>query len=90
MDEIVYKLKTASLIITDLYLECKYNSKATQEKSKFKVSKAAFGFKVNFDDLELGPLKIFGFGVLFEYENGPNPSGVTKKKRGKLTTAPIY
>ena len=60
---VVKELRGAALYVTDLALSAEYS----EENDKYEVTSAAFGFRVEFAGLELGPVKLAGFGVLFEY-----------------------
>jgi hypothetical protein len=78
---VVKQLREAALYVTDLYIAAQYNE-GTQ---KYELRNASFGFRVEFSELELGPVKIVGFGVLFEYTKDPAVEGAAT---GKLTTRP--
>ena len=82
---VVKQLREAALYVTDLYLSANYEEDPPGSgQKKFVVQNAAFGFRVEFSELELGPVKIVGFGVLFEYTVDKSVSGGS----GKLTTRP--
>ncbi|WP_017931784.1 hypothetical protein [Robiginitomaculum antarcticum] len=68
------KLLSSSLIVTDLAISATYDDTA----GTLTVDSAAFGFRVEFDDIKLGPVELVGFGVLFEYS--------VTAKTGKLTS----
>jgi hypothetical protein len=83
--EVVKQLREAALYVTDMYLSANYMEDPPQSgQKKFVVQDAAFGFRVEFSELELGPVKIVGFGVLFEYTVDKTGNGGS----GKLTTRP--
>jgi hypothetical protein len=84
---VVNQLQNAALYVTDLYLSANYMEESQGAAKKFIVQNAAFGFRVEFSELELGPVKIVGFGVLFEYTVDKSvPAGGV----GKLTTRPQH
>lgn len=78
---VVTQLREAALYVTDLYIAAQYNDTT----KTYELRNASFGFRVEFYQLELGPVKIVGFGVLFEYTKDPAIEGGST---GKLTTRP--
>jgi hypothetical protein len=82
---IATKLLEAQLFITDMALNASYVKNEATGKKEFKVSSAAFGFRVEFDELKIGPVQLVGFGVLFEYTVDENGKGGD----GRLTTIPV-
>ena len=60
---VVNNLRNMALIITDMALSADYD----EDKGEYVVTDAAFGFRVEFADLSIGPVTLAGFGVLFEY-----------------------
>lgn len=72
LQEIVQSLLAAVLYVTDLQITAAYN----ETEEKYKVSNAAFGFRVDLNAMPVGPLTLHGFGILFEYtaETGSAPS----------------
>lgn len=81
LEPVVKQLREAALYVTDLYIAAQYN----EDTSTYELRNASFGFRVEFAELELGPVKIVGFGVLFEYTKDPAIEGAAV---GKLTTRP--
>ncbi|MEO9827712.1 MAG: hypothetical protein ABJF50_25230 [Paracoccaceae bacterium] len=68
---VVIELREAQLFVTDLALQANYDEAA----STYKFQSGAFGFRVEFAQLELGPIKLVGFGVLFEYTEDATGAG---------------
>lgn len=85
LSPVVDQLENAALYVTDLYLSANYKEKTPGTPKEFVVQNAAFGFRVEFSELALGPVKIVGFGVLFEYTVDSTGNG----GNGKLTTRSI-
>lgn len=65
---IVSQLRTAQLYVTDMALTAQYD----EGTDSYVVQSVAFGFRVEFSNLTLGPIGIAGFGVLFEYSQDGN------------------
>lgn len=63
LKDVAAQLLTAQLYVTDLALSATY----IDEAAEYKFESGAFGFRVEFPQLILGPIKVVGFGVLFEY-----------------------
>jgi len=71
LGKVVEKLKSADLRLTDLQLDANYN----EAQGKYVFQRGAFGFRVEFAQIELGAIKLNGFGVLFEYTEEPHGGG---------------
>ncbi|MEL7444838.1 MAG: hypothetical protein AAGK02_03380 [Pseudomonadota bacterium] len=72
LEDVIPHLLDGQLIVTDMYLQADYDDTA----QKYSFTNASFGFRVEFKGVELGPVKLAGFGVLFEYSKGDGVSDI--------------
>jgi hypothetical protein len=79
LKKITEQLLNAQLFITDMAINA-----SSDDAGTYSIDSVAFGFRVEFSELKLGPIQVVGFGVLFEY----TPASKGKAKQGLLTTRP--